>query len=770
MDPAIAAELKMDPSRKLPLLSPKEVVDDLNQDRAAKFMSKASAKSKRDALASDLLKNSNDNAMASALGGQGQLPADAAKLSLEQRRLQDIAREMADITKIKSTWSSQSQKAREARKADSSSARPSRDSSASKSSKSPYSSVVMTEEQRSIAQAVLKDAIKVPKGSKTKAWSWKKILRVSKKHASTILEMHGMDEMAKMKRRGKVVRPVRPPPARILWRRAFLRDKILSQRSSDTPYRLPRSVMDDTRKEREAKEELPKETIDSISRYFVSRRTTHRFLALFILAILSYELWLAYDEYYFDEHPEALEQDIRHYLSSNGEFTANRARKLREDHVIQLHRDDEWHGIKKGWMPNAIWRLWMRSEAAKEDFVIFALLELFNSSRSYITDFNLSFFMKHSRFWTDRALDAHFPEHLISSLKSNGMLPDSVSSNSRWSMHNALKSFDASTQFLSYGGIAALLHAASENSLMSTEALLLRTTLSSDEKVKFFWTLPESDITAQLESMILFCDQKPLLVASTVSTLLSCQMGPVSPYHQRLLVLILERLEDPRVTSTALGEKLVLHATKNFLSFLPATGKSHDSIAQLRKKIMAQTSRTSHSLPEAKLHRFEKENVLQDPSLAWLAVSLPISALWISVRYNSNALWNGVGALPLKLRLAQVASRAAPALLAAYSWLVFDSYSHQLVETLWSKSLKDSSNGENGAQKVKYSYAAATYGLDSSKPVSSISFGTLLGLSKSLLLWQYPFIWAPQIISEVFAWPITKFRQWRFYRLESQKR
>lgn len=779
MDPAIASELKVDTTRKVLHLTPTQVVDDLNRDRAAKFRSKASTKSALGSGAptssSSLNSAGSSNTTSATSDGQAQTEDASVRLSLEQQRLQSVAKEMEELAEIKSTWSSQSQADRESQKAASKRSSSSRHPNGPSSSKSAFSineGVVMTEEQRKAARTELRNALKLPKGLKRKNWSWSKIKRFMVEHGPQLEALHRLNIL---KRRGKVLRPTRPPPARVLWKRAFLREQALLKRDTDNPGFLPRSIMSDTRKSRiQAQGELPKEEVDFISRYFTSRRTSPRFLALIVLAFLAYEFWLAFNEYYFDEHPEELESDIRRYLSSNGEFTARRAQKLREDHEIQLHRDDDWHGIKKGWMPNAIWRLWMRSKDAKEDVLVFAFSELFSSVRGFLSNANISFFMKHSRFWTDRALDAHLPEHLISSLKSNGMLPEHVASRSRWSLHDALRSFDASTQFMTYGGIAALLHAASENSLMSVEALLLRTTLSSDDKVKYFWSLPEHSISEQLESMVLFCEEKPLLVASTVSALLSCQMGQITPYHQRLLVLILEKLNEPRVTSTALGEKFVFNAAKNFVSHVPsslaATGKLEDLVEKMHQIVQKSSSQAAGSLPNASLYRFESENVLRDPSLTWLVVSLPISALWITSRYNSNALWNGLGSLPLRLRLAQVASRSVPAVLAAYTWLVYDSYSHRLVDQVWSKSLQPTTEGENGTSKVKYSYAASTYGQGSSKPVSSLAFGTLLGASKSVLLWQFPFIWAPQLISEAFSWPIAKFRQWRFSRLQSQKR
>lgn len=784
MDPALAANLKGEPTRVLPRKSPAQIVGELQhakQSASSSTSSEASAGKSEFSFKKD----------ATTPDASEREAAEASKR--EQRRIDEMSKEMSDILDIKTSWtSSNSPKKRsrrirrlqaklQASKATSSSTTTS--TASAPSSSSPDGSepkdglpkrrtIVLTEAQRKMARKEIRKKFKELEKNpvkKSDIWSWKKIQDTIAEHKELI---EAMDLLRYVKRKGKVARMVRPPPTRVAWAQQQARDSRSQTRQIGRAGVLPRTILRATGKQR-ALEQLPEEFINWVSRYYTSRHTSLLFIALFALAFMTYELWLTYNEKRFDEQPEELEVALRHYLSSNGEYTAQLiARRLR-DQEIRSKREETWHGIKKGWMPDAVWRHWIAAKEAKTDILVYTFSTIYDSISGYISNLNVSAYMNSSRFWIDRAFEAHMPEHLIASLKSNGMLPDPVNKSSRWALHKALVSYDASSEFLAFGGIGALLHSAPENSLMTTEALLLRTALSSSDKVARFWKLPEEVITGQLESMVIHCEQKSLLVAYTASALLGYPIASVAPYHQHLLCLLLEKLNDPKVTTTALGESFVSNASKNFLEFVPTLAKSSDEgsllVEKLRQRVENASEMVATELPDPKRYHFELENVSNDPSLAWLLFMLPASALYVTMRYNSNALWNGLGELPLRLRFAKVSSRAFPAFVAAYSWLTFDAYSRRLSEQ-WSQYVQETVKGEKGPTASGRQNPLGSSTKILSKSTASGLFGSLVVATKSALLWQFPFIWAPQVASQIFAWPFAKFRQWRFYRLESRER
>ena len=599
-----------------------------------------------------------------------------------------------------------------------------------------------------------------------KAWGWKKIRRIYDTFKPIIKEM---TFMGMMMRSGKMAYPKRPPAYHVLLSKQMNKEREIARSSKLEPGVFPKSILTGV-----VHTQLNEQVIAFVSRRFSARRTGWQFLLYLIGAIMAYEAYLAFDEYYYTKHPEVLSQQLETYLQVDGQFLASIKRSQHEKEWIVENRNTEWRNIQYGWLPDVFWRWILRSEEEHVDPTILLLTSTWSGLKASIANFNLTFFMNNSRFWLQHSYEARFAEKLAESLATNQTLPTRLRTTCKEALRQALDNDMASTHFIQHNGLSLLLNSTAlmvEESDGSLEALLLRTAVSSPERVRAFWNLPYEALKENLEVMLVHTEKTPKLVAFLLASLTSSSLPSIDPYCQRLLVSIISMLRYKPGTFAHYVENMAELSARQLASSVPEH-PSLDSPMSPFDEFKAQHYFSQSSVESVPNYDFDVESVRRAPSLAWIVISLPPMGLYIYRRYDSNSLWNGLGALPIRLRKVQVFQRALPAVLASTTWFLIDAYWSKIHSSLLymiDRARIEAAGGANKYQKAIEEGQTVVLPLESPtrNVTKSLVLATPFWTLKIALLWQHPFILMPQIVAHYMAEPIAWFRKWRHRRMQS---
>lgn len=737
MDPRIASRLNIDMDAIYPLQQPTIAQ---RQQISEKI---AAAGSSDDVSPQSQNQNSRDIGYSFGRDNQELLRSkekaettkNTSERSIESKRLKKLTIELEDISKIKESW----QKRRDQINS----------SSASAVGKQKASS-------------------KLKKRLKRLSKPSKRFVEITKALDNLAPLMEEVLTINRERKKGKVLRPLRPRPYYALLQEEWNKFRKTDYRGvAKLPNTLKKPTVDT---------DWTPETIQYVSRHFSERRTSTSLLLLIASLAAAYTLYLCYDEYYYSNHPDVLESRLRKRFGTKGEILAEAARRRSIDEYISAHRNDKWGFIQLGWIPDFIRRWWREAQVENKDPLVYSAGRLYEGSISAFSNFDVSFFMNNSYFWSSVHAEAsNFAEILAFSISQNGALSSDFSS-SIPAISKALEQENVSNAFLEHGGLALLAHSTTNNSLSSPEALLLHAVLSTKSKVRHFWQLPEILVTQQLEALVLHTDAKTNFVSFAAAALTAHPIETITPYQQRLLVTIISRLLDPTVTTTDMAANCSKRAAKNFVKFAPSIANDGSATSIFVEKFKDSIRKETLGFRDVdpKMDGPLDLNILpkmiaSEPSLAWLSVSLFAAGVHIWQRYDSSSLWNGLGALPLRTRKLQVLRRALPAFVIASSWLLIDAHLPRLIET-WVQKPTDGGLSEGKRNTKNQNSSAEDSKRGKVQSLETLAIQVPIASLKIAFLWQYPFILAPQLISKIFLYPVSFFRQWLFEKREKQVR
>jgi hypothetical protein len=462
----------------------------------------------------------------------------------------------------------------------------------------------------------------------------------------------------KMRQQGKHMFPVRPPYESDMLKKELAEEDKLLESQSLRPGALPRSIFA-TR----LAAEIPPWLLERVSSRFLERRTNDLIILILLLAVLIYEASLAYYEWKYTQDTDGVRQMLWTELEADGGWFRSQTRLRTETQLIEKNRTLTWRQIEYGWLPDSVWRWWMRAKDANQDPLIYTVVTLIQRTKAYFHSIKASFFINNSRFWANHANTAHADLVLLQSLKANQQLHPRLRTLSVHSIQSIVDNDRASKRLIEDDAIVWLLRSSIESSNFSShslEVLLLKDLLKTRKRVDAFWKMPESKVIANLESLLLHTDENPFFVSIALAALVQ-HAPPTHPeYIYKLVSSTLGALSDPSRHGLDAVVKVAKFASLHWLSL------KHHLSDETQKHQLAQ-AKSEYQEIRRRTKYVTVEELKKEAPWSWMAIASPIMAGYIWMRYQSNALWNGLGSLPIRVRKLVTMRRAIPASLASLS-------------------------------------------------------------------------------------------------------
>lgn len=565
-----------------------------------------------------------------------------------------------------------------------------------------------------------------------------------------------------MKKMGAAMLPRRPPSETVLEYQDLQHSIYLQRLQEGAPGTLPRDIRD----HRNTKA-FPPAAIQLFSLRFKFRRTSWHLLMILLTIVALYEALLSFDEWYYSSRPEALRQHLEQALQTDGQFFKFSRMYASEEAIIKERSHLRFFGyIPYYLVPNFVWHWLVRAEKNNLDPLIQLLQLLYFNIHNTVTVSNLRFFANYSRLWDIHKEHVDIGSLLLKSLKENRILPPTIDSYFRHPIRRYLDSDRTAIALLKAGALTELIGSRNSDDDFSLESLIIRSTLANSQRIAAFWELPSSVIQNTLETLVLYTETKPRIVAFILASITKdLDTLSLNLRQQRLLVSVTSMLRDKEKRYNYVAEMGEM-AADNLLraSVLAENGETEARKLDEELKLDKKKRKENWAIPS---YDFEPEQVRRGdhPSYLYVGTVGTLMTWYIWRRYRSMALWNGMGAIPIPTRRTILRMATIAPLLSSFMWFWLDSAAPR-INGFAEEYVRNSELQQNLRSPAPASATTTT------KPSSyvSASLGVALPLwaLKLGVLWRHPFILGPQVIAYALERPFAWIQKYRHQRMQSK--